>query len=202
MVSQHRGNRDDSLVEQLRDVFDAVMKPLADSYLDAIPGKISPAVGTADGIVSDAGAAFLRSREIVETEIELFSSNTAMIISQSGGDTHIENYSFSGPIGSFQQGDFSSATVTQNIDTAGLEALRSALDSLHKKFGDHDQLAPLIAKSRTEVAKPQPQWSLLVSWLTGIKACIGVIKDGKELFEAVESAWSACGMDALPPIPL
>ena len=89
-------------------------------------------------------SAFLRSREIVGTEIELFSSNTEMIVSQSGGNIHIQHYTLSGPIGAVQQGDQSTATVTQNIDTVGLEALRSGLESLLEKFRDDERLAPLI----------------------------------------------------------
>lgn len=126
-----------------------------------------------------------------------------MIVSQSDHSTYIQQYNtFSGPVGAFQQGDHSTATVTQNIDTAGLEELRSVIDSLLEKFSDHDQLAPLIAELKAEVAKPQPQLNRIHSVLAGIKACIGVIKDGAELFEAVEEAALACGMDALPSIPL
>lgn len=56
---------DVSLVERLKNVFDEVMKPLADSYLDEIGGKISHAVNVEDNFISDADAEFLRSREIV-----------------------------------------------------------------------------------------------------------------------------------------
>ena len=192
----------DTLVEQLREVFDEVMKPLADSYLGDLHSNTSKIGGIEGDIVADAEAAFLRSREIVGTEIELFSSNTAMIVSQSGGSTHIEHYTFSGPVGAFQQGDHSTATVTQNIDTGGLEALRSALDSLLEKFRDHGQLAPLIEEAKAEASKPQPQLGSLRGFLAGIKAFIGLAKDGKELFEAVENAALKCGVDALSPIPL
>ena len=125
-----------------------------------------------------------------------------MIVSQGGGSTHIEHYTFSGPVGAFQQGDHSIAKVTQNIDTRGLEALGSALESLHEKFREHDQLAPLIEEARAEASKPQPQFGRLRGFLAGIKALIGLAKDGKELFEAAENAALECGMDPLPPIPL
>lgn len=195
-------NPGDILVEELREVFDEVMKPLADSYLGALRRNKSKGGSMEGDIVADAEAAFLRSRELVGTEIELFSSNTAMIVSQSDGSTHIEHYTFSGPVGAFQQGDHSTATVIQNIDTGGLEALKSALDSLLEKFRDHDQLAPLIEEARAEASKPQPQLGRLRGFLAGIKALIGLAKDGKELFEAAEKAALDCGMDVLPPIPL
>ena len=192
----------ESLVDELMAVFDEVMKPLADSYLGDIASKKSTSGAIAGDIVGDAEAAFLRSREIVGTEIELFSSNTEMIVSQSGGNVHIQHYTFSGPIGAVQQGDHSTATVTQNIDTAGLQALRSGLESLLEKFRDHERLAPLIEESKAEAAKSQPRIGRLRSLLTEIKAWVGAAKDGKDLFETVESAAAECGIDALPPIPL
>ena len=69
-------------------------------------------------------------------------------------------------------------------------------------FRDHSQLAPLIEEAKAEAAKPQPQLGLIRGFLAGIKAFIGLAKDGKELFEAAENAALECGMDALPPIPL
>ena len=90
--------------------------------------------------------------------------------------------------------------MTQNIDMAELEALNSALDSLLEKFAGHDQLRPLLVESKTEADKQQPQFGLLRGWLAGIKAIIGVLKDGTELFEDAERAAVACGMDALPPM--
>ena len=193
---------DESLVDELRGVFDEVMKPLANRYLGEIASRKSTGGAIAGDIVGNAEAEFLRSREIVGTEIELFSSNTAMIVSQSGGDVHIQHYTFSGPVGAVQQGDHSTATVTQQIDTGGLEALSSALESLLEKFRDHERLAPLIEESKAEAAKSQPRLGRLRSLLTEIKAWVGAAKEGKELFETVESAAAECGIDALPPIPL
>ena len=125
-----------------------------------------------------------------------------MLVSQDVGNVHIEHYTFSGPVGAVQQGDHSTAMVRQNINTAGLEALRSGLESLLEKFRDHEQLAPLIEESREEVSKTQPRLGHLRRLLTEIKAWIGLAKDGKELFGTVENAALECGMDALPPIPL
>ena len=193
---------DEGLVDDLRAVFDEVMRPLADRYVGELASKKSTAGAISGDIVGDAEAAFLRSREIVGTEIELFSSNTEMIVSQSGGNVRIQNYTFSGPIGAVQQGDHSTATVTQNIETAGLEALRGALDSLLERFREHERLAPLIEESKVEAAKSQPRLGYLRSLLTEIKAWVGAVKEGKELFEMVESAAVECGIDALPPIPL
>lgn len=112
---------------------------------------------TVGAIVGDAEAAFLMSREIVGTEIELFSSNTEMIVSQSGSNIHIRHYTFSGPIGAVQQGDHFTATVTQSIDTAGLKALWRWLESLLEKFRDDERMAPLIEESREGAAKPGPR---------------------------------------------
>ena len=92
--------------------------------------------------------------------------------------------------------------MTQNIDTAVLESLRSALESLLERFRDDERLAPLIEKSRAEAAKPQPQLGRIRSLLNEIKMWIGLAKEGKELFETVENAAVKCGMEALPPIPL
>ena len=192
----------ENLVDELRAVFDEVMLPLAERYIGELAGKRSTAGAISGDIVGDAEAAFARSREIVGTEIELFSSNTEMIVSQSGGNVHIQHYTFSGPIGAVQQGEHSTATVTQHFDSAGLEALRSALESLLEKFRDHERLEPLIEESKAEAAKSQPRLGRLRSLLTEIKAWIGVAKEGKEIFETVESAAVECGMDALPPIPL
>ena len=186
----------DSLIEELRGAFDEVMIPLADDYLDRVR-RYNTIV---DDITSDAEASFLTSRDLVGNEIELFSSNTAIQVSQSTGSTYIQNYTFAAPIGAFQQGDHSAATVTQNIDTSGLEAFRSALDSLLEKFGNHDQLGPLLVESKAEADKSQPQWGHLRGLLTGIKAFIGLVKDGKELFGEAERAALECGMDALPSI--
>ena len=190
------------LVGELRAVFDEVMVPLAKRYLGELAGKRSTAGAISGDIVGDAEAAFTRSREIVGTEIELFSSNTEMIVSQSDGNVHIQHYTFSGPIGAVQQGDHSTATVTQNVDTAGVEALRSALESLLEKFRDHERLAPLIEESKAEAAKPRPRLERLRSLLTEVKAWVSLAKEGKELFETVEAAALECGMDALPPITL
>ena len=193
---------DENLVEELRAVFDEVMEPLAKKYLGELASKKSTSGAIAGDIVGDAKTAFLRSREIVGTEIELFSSNTEMIVSQSGSNVHIQHYTFSGPIGAVQQGDHSTATVTQNADTAGLETLRSALDSLLEKFRDDVRLEPLIEESKAEAAKPRPRLGHLRSLLTEVKAWIGLAKEGKEFFETVENGALECGMDALPPIPL
>ena len=139
---------DESLVGELRGVFDEVMVPLAKRYLGELASKRSTTGAIVGDIVGDAEAAFLRSRKIVGTEIELFSGNAEKIVSQSGGNVHIQHYTFSGPVGAVQQGDHFTATVTQNIDTAGLEALRSRLESLLEKFRDDERLAPLIEESR------------------------------------------------------
>ena len=142
----------DSLIGELRGTFDEVMIPLADDYL----GKVRRYSTIGHDLVSDAEASFLTSRDIVGNEIELFSSNTAMQASLSTGSTYVQNYTFAGPIGAFQQGAHSAATVTQNIDTSGLEALRSALDSLLEEFDKHDQLGPLLVESIAEANKPKP----------------------------------------------
>jgi len=186
----------ESLIRELRGAFDNVMIPLAAEYL----GKVRQNNTFGRGLVSDAEASFLTSRDIVGNEIELFSTNTAMQVSLGSGSTYVQNYTFAGPIGAFQQGDHSAATVTQNIDTSGLEAFRSTLDSLLEKFGDHDQLGPLLAESKAEANKPQPQWGHLRGLLTGIKAFISLVKDGKELFDEAERAARSCGMDELPSI--
>ena len=137
---------DENLVDKLRAVFDEVMEPLAKRYLGDLGKYRSTAGAIAGDIMSDAEAAFLRSRQIVGTEIELFLSNTEMVVSQSAGNVYIQNYRFSGPIGAVQQGDHSTATVTQNIDTAVLESLRSSLESLLERFRDDERLAPLNRK--------------------------------------------------------
>ena len=67
---------DESLVGKLRAVFDEVMEPLAKRYLGNLGKYRSTAGAIAGDIMSDAEAAFLRSRQIVGTEIELFLSNT------------------------------------------------------------------------------------------------------------------------------
>ena len=191
---------DGALAGQLRDVFDEILKPLASRYLCAVRADTSIIDTMRDRILVEAETTFLRSRAIVGTEIDLFSRNTAMMVSQSGTPTYIQNYSFSGPVGAFQQGDYSSATVTQNIDTSQLEALRTALNALLEKFADHEQLEPLIRESKSEAAKSQPNLSSIRSLLAGIKACIALVRDGKDLFEVAEEAAFKCGMDALPPM--
>ena len=146
-------------------------------------------------------AAFRRSREIVGTEIEVFSNKAETTVSQSGDNIHIKQTG-SGTVVAVQQGDHSTSTVTQNIDTAGLETLRSTLESLLEKFGNHEQLAPLIEEAKAEAAKPQPLLGRIRNLLNEIKMWIGVAKEGKELFERVEDAAVQCGMEALPPISL
>ena len=192
---------DESLSDELRAVFDQVMEPLAGRYLGELAKLRSTAGAIAGDIEGDAEAAFRRSREIVGTEIELFSNNAETTESQRGDNIHIEQ-SGSGTVVAVQQGDHSTATVTQNFDTAGLEALRSALESLHEQFGDHVQLAPLIEEARAEATKPQPLLGRIRNLLNEIKMWIGVAREGKDLFEPVENAAVQCGMDALPPISL
>jgi hypothetical protein len=187
----------DNLVGELRSIFDELMMPLADQYLEALRADNAIIDNMRDTIVGDAETSFARSRDIVGTEIELFSSNTAVIVSQSKSSNYIQNYNFSGPVGAFQQGDNTAATVTQNIDTAGLEALRGALDALLEKFANHDQLAPLITEAKAEAAKPQPVMSRLQGLFSAIKVGISILKDGKELFDAAETAALECGMDTL-----
>ena len=132
---------DDALVEQLRDIFDDKMKPLADRYLSELQEGKWIIDNMRDSILVEAKASFSRSREIVGTEIELFSSNTAMMVSQSSSPTYIQNYSFSGPVGAFQQGDFSTATVTQNIDTEPRRVWRRPFCLSHAAMSDCSSMA-------------------------------------------------------------
>ena len=189
---------DESLADQLRVVFDQVMEPLAARYLGELARLGLTAGAIAGDIAGDAETAFRRSREIVGTEIEVFSNKAETTVSQSGDNIHIEQTG-SGTVVAVQQGDHSAATVTQNIDTAGLETLRHALESLLEKFGEHEQLAPLIEQAKAEAAKPQPLLGRIRNLLNEIKMWIGLVKEGKELFETAEIAAVQCGMEALPP---
>ena len=191
---------EDTSIKQLRHLFNEVMTPVAHKYLADLQSNRPNICSIGGDIVADAEAAFLRSREMVGTEIELFFANTANKLSLGCGSTHIENYNFSGPVGTVQQGDHSTATVTQNINTGELEALRSALESLLEKFRYDVRLTPLIKEAKAEAVKQQPQMGHIRGFLAGIKAFISSVKDGKELFEAVEKAALACGMDKLPPM--
>ena len=193
---------DNTLDDQLREVFDEVMKPLAKRYLHDLRINKSTISRIEGDIAADAEAAFLRSREMIATEIELFSSNAAEITPHSGGSTYFQNYTFSGPVGAFQQGDHSTATVTQRIDAPGLESLKSGLETLLEEFRDHDKLAPLIKQASVEAAKPEPQLSHIRNLFMEIKAWISLAKDGTEIFKSVENVARECGMDALPPIPI
>ncbi len=74
---------DDSLIGELREAFDEVMKPLANDFLGDIRGYNTMGGNT----TAVAEPTFLTSRDIVGNEIELFSSNTAVIVSQSPGTT-------------------------------------------------------------------------------------------------------------------
>ena len=91
---------------------------------------------------------------------------------------------------------------SQNVDRAGLEALRRALESLLATFRDDERLAPLIEEAKAEAAKPQPPLGQIRNLLRKIKAGLSLAKKGKELFEAVENAALECGIDAVPPTPL
>ena len=194
---------DGNLVDELRTVFDEVMKPLAKRYLGELARQRSTAGAISGDIVGDAEVAFLRSREFVGTEIERFSINAERVVAQSGGNVHIHHNTFSGAVGAVQQGDHSTATVTQNIDIARLEALRNALEScLLGAFRDDERLAPLIEEAKAEAAKPQPLLGRIRNLLRKIKAGLSLAKEGKELFEAVENAALECGIDAVPPTPL
>ena len=42
--------------------------------------------------------------------------------------------------------------------------------------------------------------SVLRGLFAGIRAVIGMVKEGKELFETAEGAAVECGMEGLPPI--
>ena len=192
---------DESLADELRAVFDQVMEPLAGRYLGELARLRSTAGAIAGDIAGDAETAFRRSREIVGTEIEVFSNKAETTVSQRGDNIHIEQTG-SGTVVAVQQGDHSTATVTQNVDTAGLETLRSTLESLVEKFRNHEQLTPLIEEAKAEAAKPQPVWGRIRNLLNEIKMWIGIAKKGKELFETAENAAVECGMEALPPIPL
>ena len=192
---------DESLADELRAVFDQVMEPLAGRYLGELARLRSTAGAIAGDIAGDAETAFRRSREIVGTEIEVFSNKAETTVSQRGDNIHIEQTG-SGTVVAVQQGDHSTATVTQNVDTAGLETLRSTLESLLEKFRNHEQLAPLIEEAKAEAAKPQPVWGRIRNLLNEIKMWIGIAKKGKELFETAENAAVECGMEALPPMPL
>ena len=193
---------DERLADELRAVFDHVMEPLAKRYVDALARQRSTTGAIAGDIAGDAEAAFRRSRDIVGTAIELFSIDTERMDSQSVGNIHIHHSTFSGPVGAVQQGDRATATVTQNIDAAGLEALRSALESLFEKCRDHEQLAPLIEEAKAEAGKPQPGSGHIRNLLREIKAGLSLAKEGKELFEAVENAGLECGIDAVAPTRL
>ena len=170
---------------------------MAGRYLGEL-ARLRPTAGAIAGdIAGDAEAAFRRSREIVGTEIEVFSNKAETTISHSGDNIHIEQTG-SGTVVAMQQGDHSTATVRQNVDTAGLETLRSALESLLEKFGDHEQLAPLIKQTKVEATKPQPLLGRIRNLLNEIKMWIGLVKEGKELFETAENAAVQCGMEVLP----
>ena len=166
---------DERLADELRAVFDHVMEPLAKRYVDALARQRSTTGAIAGDIAGDAEAAFRRSRDIVGTAIELFSIDTERMDSQSVGNIHIHHSTFSGPVGAVQQGDRATATVTQNIDAAGLEALRSALESLFEKCRDHEQLAPLIEEAKAEAGKPQPGSGHIRNLLREIKAGLSLV---------------------------
>ena len=138
---------DESLADELRAVFDQVMEPLAGRYLGELARLRSTAGAIAGDIAGDAETAFRRSREIVGTEIEVFSNKAETTVSQRGDNIHIKQTG-SGTVVAVQQGDHSTATVTQNVDTAGLETLRSTLESLLETFRNHEQLAPLIEEAK------------------------------------------------------
>lgn len=190
----------ESLVDELRSVFDQVMEPLAGRYVGTLERNRSTTGAISGDIAGDAEAAFRRSRDIVGTEIELFSNSAEKMVPQTGGGIHIEQRG-SGQIVTVQQGDNATATVEQNIDAARLEVLRSAIESLLEKFGEHEELAPLIEEAKAETAKPLPLRGRIRNLLNEIKMWIGVVKEGKELFETVENSAVECGIDALPPIP-
>ena len=192
---------DKNLADELKAVFDHVMEPLAKRYVGALGGQRLTAGAISGDIAGDADAAFRRSRNIVGTEIEVFSNSVEKTVPQTGGGIHIEQRG-SGQIVTVQQGDNATATVEQNIDTARFEALRSALESLHERFGEHKELAPLIEEAKAEAGNPQPLRGRIRNLLNEIKRWIGVVKEGKELFETVETAAVECGIDTLPPIPL
>ena len=191
---------DEHMVDRLRGIFDEVLVPLANRYLESLRVENTIIDNMRDRILKDTGHAFERAREMIGTEIELFSSNTAMIVSESRSTTYQQTYNFSGPVGAVQSGENSNASITQNINTAELEDLRGALDALLDKFNGHEQLVPLISEARTEAAKPQPVWNKLYGYFSGIRAFIGMIKEGKELLTNAEEAAVACGMDKLPPL--
>ena len=191
----------ENLADELRSAFDQVMEPLAGRYVGALGRKRLTTGAISGDIAGDAEAAFRRSRDIVGTEIEVFSNSAEKTVPQTGGGINIEQRG-SGQNVIVQQGDNATATVEQNIDTAGFEALTSALDSLLKKFGEHEELAPLIEEAKAEAAKPRPLRERIRNLLNEIKMWIGVVKEGKELFETVENAALECGIDALPPIAL
>ena len=191
---------DERMVGELRALFDDVLVQLANRYLEALRADNTIIDNIRDRILEDTGHTFERAREMIGTEIELFSSNTAMIMSESSSPTYQQTYNFSGPVGAVQSGENSNASITQNINAAELEALRGALDTLRDKFDDHEQLAHLILEAKTEAAKPQPVWSKLNGYFSGIRAFIGMIKEGKELLIDAERAAVACGMDKLPPL--
>ena len=114
-----------SLVDDLRTVFDDLIKPLANGYLSELARQRSTAGAIAGDIVRDAEIAFLRSREFVGTEIERFSISTERRVAQSGGSVHIHHNTFSGPVGGVQQGDHSTATVTQDFAKEGKERVEA-----------------------------------------------------------------------------
>lgn len=193
-------NPDERMMGELRGIFDDVLLQLANRYLAALQGENTIIDNMRDRILKDTRHAFERAREMIGTEIELFSSNTAMIMSESSSPTYQQMYNFSGPVGAVQSGENSNASITQNINTDGLEDLRGALGALLDKFDGHEQLVPLISEARTEAAKPQPVWNKLYGYFSGIRAFVGMIKEGKELLTNAEEAAVACGMDKLPPL--
>ncbi len=74
------------------------------------------------------------------------------------------------------------------------------MEALVNKFGNHEQLGPLVAEAKAEVDKPQPAFGKIRDLIATIKGSVAALKDGMELVNSVEVAAIDCGMEALPPI--
>lgn len=190
------------LTVELKDVYDEALAPLGAKYMEALQSDNVILDEMREVVLAEAEKSFARSREIVGTEVELFSSNTAMQVAEVRGPSYFQNYTISGPVGAIQHGDNASTVVNQNVNTGSVEALQEALNSLIEKFADQKELVSLIKQAKEEATRPQPRWEKLQGIFGGIRAFVKMLGEGKELLDQAENAATSCGMEALPPMIL
>jgi hypothetical protein len=164
--------------------------------IDSVGGIISP-----DAPELDLDAPIRRSLAKRESDIDLYVLALAAKLKSDGlsGGTIINN--FLGPVGAYQVGSSSIATVNLTVTPSDTDALRKALALLERSMGAaaappafSENVLELVQQTSTELAKPRPNLVRAAALAGGIATTIQTAGALQPAYQALKSALSSFGI--------